>query len=212
MPPVAIIQGDGTNASVPLYGEKAARVTARHLTTPPFDLGGWHYHPGYVHNVVTEGTIKIEDGCGSVGAASYSAGQAFETSEGRVHRAINEGSVNAVEYNMFIGPPNRPITVNIPNNEHRCGPPSAVQECGNGGWTTFNHPAPFTSEAACVTYVNNRRRITLLVPEDPEAPNQTPSGACPVDPPSPKPGATWLPTLDCLGWVPPDHPLARRPQ
>ena len=40
----------------------------------------WHYHPGYVYNVVRLGTITVEDGCGSV--QSYRAGQAFETSEG----------------------------------------------------------------------------------------------------------------------------------
>ena len=96
-----------------------------------------------------------------------SAGEAFETSEGRVHRAYNLGTVDAIEYNMFVGPPGRPIGVNIPNNEHRCGPPSRVTECRDGGWSTFNHPAPFANQGACIAYVNNRKRITLLVPEDP---------------------------------------------
>ena len=58
MPPVATILGDGTNASVPLFDGEPARVTARHLVTPAFDVGGWHYHPGYVHNVVIQGTIR----------------------------------------------------------------------------------------------------------------------------------------------------------
>ena len=96
-----------------------------------------------------------------------SKGQAFETSEGRVHRAYNLGAENAMEYNMFVGPPDRPITVNIPNNEQRCGPPSTVAECHNGGWATFNHPAPFVNQGECVAYVNHRKRITVLVPEDP---------------------------------------------
>jgi hypothetical protein len=143
-----------------------AMVTARVLRTPVGETtGGWHYHPGYVYNVVTEGTITIEDGCGDI--KQYSAGQAFETSEGRVHRAYNLGTVDAVEYNMFVGPPGRPIGVNIPNNEHRCGPPSTVEECKDGGWALFNHPEPFVTQGACVAYVNNRQRITLLVPEDP---------------------------------------------
>jgi hypothetical protein len=143
-----------------------AMVTARVLRTPVGETtGGWHYHPGYVYNVVTEGTITIEDGCGEI--KQYSAGQAFETSEGRVHRAYNLGTVDAVEYNMFVGPPGRPIGVNIPNNEHRCGPPSTVEECKDGGWALFNHPEPFVTQGACVAYVNNRQRITLLVPEDP---------------------------------------------
>jgi hypothetical protein len=36
--------------------------------------------------------------------STYTAGQAFETSEGRVHRAYNLGAVDAIEYNMFVGP------------------------------------------------------------------------------------------------------------
>jgi quercetin dioxygenase-like cupin family protein len=143
-----------------------ALVTARVLNTPVGEItGGWHYHPGYVYNVVTQGTITIEDGCGAI--RQYSAGEAFETSEGRVHRAYNLGSEDAIEYNMFVGPPGRPIGVNIPNNEHRCGPPSAVAECRDGGWRSFNHPSPFAEQGACIAYVNNRKRITLLVPEDP---------------------------------------------
>lgn len=144
----------------------AAQVTARVLRTPAGEVtGAWHYHPGYVYNVVTQGTITIEDGCGAT--KQYSAGEAFETSEGRVHRAYNLGAEDAVEYNMFVGPPARPLGVNIPDNEHRCGPPSTVDECRNGGWGTFTHPGPFANQGACVAYVNQRRRITLLVPEDP---------------------------------------------
>ena len=143
-----------------------AHLTARVLKTPVGETtGGWHYHPGNVYNVVTQGTITIEDGCGQIN--QYSAGQAFETSEGRVHRAYNLGTVDAIEYNMFVGPPGRPIGVNIPNNEHRCGPPSSVDECKAGGWATFNHPYTFVNQGACVAYVNNRPRITVLVPEDP---------------------------------------------
>ncbi len=142
-----------------------AQLTARVLKTPVGETtGGWHYHPGYVYNVVTQGTITIEDGCGDV--REYSKGDAFETSEGRVHRAYNLGSEDAIEYNMFVGPPNRPIGVNIPNNE-RCGLPSTVEECMHSGWTTFTHPALFANQGACMAYVNHRERVTLLVPEDP---------------------------------------------
>ncbi len=143
-----------------------AQLTARVLKTPVGETtGGWHYHPGYVYNVVTQGRITIEDGCGDV--REYSKGDAFETSEGRVHRAYNLGSEDAIEYNMFVGPPNRPIGVSIPNNERRCGPPSRVEECRNDGWVTFNHPSQFANQGQCVGYVNHRKRITLLVPEDP---------------------------------------------
>ena len=162
---IVMFRFDATSDHIGLQGGPAL-VTARILNTPVGEItGGWHYHPGYVYNVVTQGTITIEDGCGEI--RQFSAGEAFETSEGRVHRAYNLGTVDAIEYNMFVGPPGRPIGVNIPNNEHRCGPPSRVTECRDGGWSTFNHPAPFANQGACISYVNNRKRITLLVPEDP---------------------------------------------
>ena len=156
---------DGSSEYIGLRGGPA-QLTARGLRTPVGETTGlWHYHPGYVYNVVTQGRITIEDGCGQV--REYSKGQAFETSEGRVHRAYNLGSEDAIEYNMFVGPPGRPIGINIPNNEHRCGPPSTIGECTNDGWVAFNHPARFANQGECVAYVNHRKRITLLVPEDP---------------------------------------------
>jgi hypothetical protein len=155
----------GTSNYIGLW-KGPATLTARTLKTPVGETTGpWHYHPGYVYNVVRQGTITVEDGCGSVQA--YSAGQAFETSEGRVHRAYNLGDVDAIESNMFVGPPGRPITVFIPGNERRCGPPSTVDECTGDGWTSFNFPSPFANQGQCIAYVNHRARVTLLVPEDP---------------------------------------------
>lgn len=162
---VVMFRQDAFSEHIGLRGGPA-QLTARILRTPVGEVtGGWHYHPGYVYNVVTQGTITIEDGCGPV--RQYSRGEAFETSEGRVHRAYNLGSEDAVEHNMFVGPPGRPIGVNIPGNEQRCGPPSTVDECAHNGWLTFNHPVPFANQGACIAYVNQRKRITLLVPEDP---------------------------------------------
>jgi quercetin dioxygenase-like cupin family protein len=158
---------DGTSDFIGLAGGPA-RLIARKLTTHVGETtGAWHYHPGYVYNVVAEGTITVEDGCGDV--KQYSAGQAFETSDGRVHRAYNLGPVDAVEYNMFInlGANNVTITKFIPNNEQRCGPPSTVDECKNAGWEKFDWPSAFASQGECVAYVNNRPTITLLVPADP---------------------------------------------
>ena len=44
-----------------------AQLTARVLRTPVGETtGAWHYHPGNVYNVVTQGRITIEDGCGQV--------------------------------------------------------------------------------------------------------------------------------------------------
>jgi quercetin dioxygenase-like cupin family protein len=162
---IVTFRQDGLSEYIGLRGGPA-QVTARTLTTPVGETtGAWHYHPGNVYNVVTQGTITIEDGCGQV--RQYSRGEAFETSEGRVHRAYNLGSEDAKEYNMFVGPVGRPIGVNIPNNEQRCGPPSTVEECHDGGWAAFSHPAPFENQGECVSYVRHRKTITVLVPEDP---------------------------------------------
>jgi len=162
---IVVFRQDAFSEYIGLQGGPA-QLTARVLRTPVGETtGAWHYHPGYVYNVVTQGTITIEDGCGEV--RQYSKGEAFETSEGRVHRAYNLGSEDAMEHNMFVNPPDRPITVFIPNNEQRCGPPSTVDECRHHGWEQFNHPYPFANQGACIAYVNNRKRTTVLVPEDP---------------------------------------------
>jgi quercetin dioxygenase-like cupin family protein len=160
----ADILATGTNSDAPLVSGPAT-VTFRKLTTTPGDIGAWHYHPGYVHNVVRSGAIKIEDGCGAT--STYTAGQAFETSEGRVHRAINEGTVDAVEYNVFIREEGKPLTRFIPDNQRRCGPPSKVEECTNAGWTMFDFPTTFANQGDCVKYVLQRPRVSLLVPQDP---------------------------------------------
>ena len=155
----------GTSSHIGLWNGPAT-LTARTLKTPVGETtGAWHYHPGYVYNVVRQGTITVEDGCGSV--QSYSAGQAFETSEGRVHRAYNLGGVDAIESNMFVGPPGRPITIFIPDNVQRCGPQSKVDECKGDAWATFNHPTTFANQGECIAYVNHRPRIAVLVPADP---------------------------------------------
>jgi quercetin dioxygenase-like cupin family protein len=155
----------GTSDHIGLWNGPST-LTARTLKTPVGETTGpWHYHPGYVYNVVRQGTITVEDGCGAV--ETYSAGQAFETSQGRVHRAYNLGGEDAIESNMFVGPPGRPITVKIPDNERRCGPPSTADECKGDGWANFNFPGTFANQGQCVDFVRNRPRITLLVPEDP---------------------------------------------
>ncbi|MDI1241303.1 MAG: hypothetical protein PSX80_05220 [bacterium] len=159
-----VILGAGTNASAPLV-QGPASVTFRNLTTTSGDVGTWHYHPGYVHNVVTAGTVEIEDGCGDT--STFTAGQAFETSEGRVHRAKNEGAIDAVEYNVFIRDEGKPLTRQIPGNVRRCGPASNVDECKNDGWMEFDFPHSFENQGACIAFVNQRPRVTLLEPLDP---------------------------------------------
>lgn len=160
-----LIRKDGHSDYIGLAGGPANLVYRKLVTPAGETTGGWHYHPGYVYNVVESGTVTVEDGCGEI--RSYSAGEAFETSEGRVHRAYNLGSADAVENNMFILQPGRPISVSIPGNVRLCGPVGNVSECMSGGWKKFNHPFAFDSQGACIAYVNSRPVRTILVPEDP---------------------------------------------
>jgi hypothetical protein len=63
----------GTSDHIGLWNGPST-LTARTLKTPVGETTGpWHYHPGYVYNVVRQGTITVEDGCGNV--QSYSAGR-----------------------------------------------------------------------------------------------------------------------------------------
>ena len=127
-------------------------VTFRTIALAPGEVSGWHYHPGPVFNVVTRGTVNIEDGCGGEGV--FTVGQAFENIGGRVHRAKNLGTEESFEYNTFIVPQGSPLTVNIPNNERRCGPPKKVDHCKNGGWVSFTHPRSFSNQGDCIQYIN----------------------------------------------------------
>ena len=144
------ILGVGTNLHSQIVNGPAT-MTARRLTIPAGEVGGWHYHPGLITAVVTRGTVTVEDGCG--GTETFTAGQAFEKNDGRVHRAVNPGTEEEEEYNMFIVPQGNPITVNIPNNQRLCGPALVVDECKDNGWMRFNHPHAFNNQGECVSFV-----------------------------------------------------------
>jgi hypothetical protein len=150
-----------------------ATVTDRTLTIKPGEVLAWHYHPGYAFNVVTHGTLTVEDGCGGEEALQSTdnpinpANPSFEETDGREHIAKNLGTEDVVVYNTFIVPQGRPTTVNIPGNVQQCGPPSDVNECKDDGWVKFTWPRTFTDQGDCVQYVRHRPRLVLPVPEDP---------------------------------------------
>jgi quercetin dioxygenase-like cupin family protein len=155
----------GTISHSNLY-DSSATVTVRQLTLNPMDVLPWHYHPGYVFNVIKSGTLTVEDGCG--GEHTLTAGQAFEELDGRVHRGKNLSTTDdVVVYNTFIMPDGKPTTRNIPNNERRCGPPTDVNECKDNGWMNFDHPHSFANQGECVEFVRTRPRIVIPLPEDP---------------------------------------------
>lgn len=126
-----------------------ADVTFRQFLSAPGEVSPWHFHPGAVHNIVTAGSITIEDGCG--GEQTYTAGQGWEQLDGRVHRWKNNGTVQESEYNTFIVPEGSPITDTL-TSQH-CGPPTVVTECQRGGWENFDFPHQFPDQAACANYL-----------------------------------------------------------
>jgi quercetin dioxygenase-like cupin family protein len=129
-----------------------ATVTVRQTFIEIGDVLAWHYHPGRAYNVIKRGTLTVEDGCGE--QEVLTPGQAFEEVDGRVHRAKNLGTEQVEVYNTFIVPQGNPTTVNIQNNERRCGPPRSVNDCQHGGWVTFTHPRSFSNQGDCIQHIN----------------------------------------------------------
>ena len=127
-----------------------ATVTVRQLLIAPGEVLAWHYHPGRAYNVIKRGVLTVEDGCGE--QEVLTPGQAFEEVDGRVHRAKNLGAEELEIYNTFIVPQGNPTTVNIANNERRCGPPRNINECQNG-WINFTQPRSFSNQGDCIQYI-----------------------------------------------------------
>jgi quercetin dioxygenase-like cupin family protein len=157
-----LILAVGTIPESEFFGGPAT-VTVRTLTIQPGEVLPWHYHPGYAFNVVRSGVLTVEDGC-SQQDETLTAGQAFEEVEGHVHRAKNLGTEPVVVYNTFVMPQGNPTTVNIPNNERKCGPPSNADECKFNGWINFTHPTTFNDQGECIQFVNHRPRAVVPIP------------------------------------------------
>ena len=147
-----------------------ATLTARRLIIPVNDPpSAWHYHPGFILSTVGDvqapientGSVTIEDGCGT--SETFGPGQSFHQLDGRVHRAVNYSNGTVEEHNMFVNPQGSPLTVTL--SERRCGPPRSADECMNDGWAMFDFPATFGNQGACVKYVTQRRKVSVLIPE-----------------------------------------------
>ena len=143
----------------------SATVSTRALTLKPGEKLPWHYHPGFAFNVVKSGTLTVEDGCG--GEKTLTPGQGFEEMDGRVHRGKNLSGAEVVVYDTFIIPEGKPLTVQIPGGESRCGPPLDVPECRNDGWRKFTHPQSFTNQGQCESFVRRLRETRFQFQKSP---------------------------------------------
>lgn len=81
-------------------------VVVRVLTIAPAGDSGWHFHPGPVYVLVTQGTVtnyNADDP--TCTGTTISAGQAFVEPPGNVHIVRNEGTVTAVLVATFLDVP-----------------------------------------------------------------------------------------------------------
>jgi len=158
----------------------SAIVVHRTLTTHANENnGGWHYHPGYVYNVVKSGTIAVQDGCDAE-ARLYGAGEAFEPPKAastapsfpmspertRAKKTPSRRTCSSCPRLSQHGG-QADLGRNVPDTMGHCGPPSAVDHCRKGGWQKFDFPQKFAGENACAAWVAARPRITLMLPIDP---------------------------------------------
>ena len=127
-----------------------ATVTMRTLEFAPSEISAWHYHTGLgALNVVTQGTLIIEDGCG--GETIYGPGEAFLEAPNRVHRGRNADDVDEVIVaQTFVVPAGDGLAV---ITGQLCGAPATVDQCRQSGWQTFNHPRAFGSQGDCEQFV-----------------------------------------------------------
>ena len=75
---------------------------------PPGSAEGRHSHPAEVYAFVQEGTISLEnEGNPTV---TLKAGEVFHLLPGKVHQAINNGTVTAKLAAVFIAEKGKPLT------------------------------------------------------------------------------------------------------
>ena len=73
------------------------------VTVPPgFDFG-WHHHNSFVVVSVTQGSLTLIDT--ACERQQVAAGEGFLEEAGVVHRALNEGSADAVIVGTYLGVP-----------------------------------------------------------------------------------------------------------
>jgi quercetin dioxygenase-like cupin family protein len=78
---------------------------------PPGAAEGRHTHPAEVYVFVQEGTISLENE--GAPTASLKAGDIFYIAPGKIHQAINNGSVTAKLAAVFVAEKGKPLTTQI---------------------------------------------------------------------------------------------------
>ena len=78
---------------------------------PPGSAEGRHTHPAEVYAFVTEGVISLEyEGNPTV---TLKAGEVFTLAPGKIHQAINNGSVTAKLAAVFVAEKGKPLSTPV---------------------------------------------------------------------------------------------------
>jgi quercetin dioxygenase-like cupin family protein len=78
---------------------------------PPGSAEGKHTHPAEVFAFVLEGTITLENEGNPT--TTLKAGDSFHVLPGKVHQAINNGSVTAKLAAVFVAEKGKPLTTQV---------------------------------------------------------------------------------------------------
>jgi quercetin dioxygenase-like cupin family protein len=78
---------------------------------PPGSAEGRHTHPAEVYVFVQEGTITLENE--GVPTVTLKAGDIFYIAPGKIHQAINNGSVTAKLAAVFVAEKGKPLTTQM---------------------------------------------------------------------------------------------------
>lgn len=78
---------------------------------PPGGAEGKHTHPAEVFAFVLEGTISLENEGNPT--TTLKAGDVFHVLPGKVHQAINNGSVTAKLAAVFVAEKGKPLTTQV---------------------------------------------------------------------------------------------------
>ena len=78
---------------------------------PPGSAEGKHTHPAEVFAFVLEGTITLENEGNPT--TTLKAGDTFHVLPGKVHQAINSGSVTAKLAAVFVAEKGKPLTTQV---------------------------------------------------------------------------------------------------
>ncbi len=78
---------------------------------PPGSAEGKHTHPAEVYAFVQEGTVLLE--LEGNPTATLKAGDVFHIPQGKVHQAINNGSVTAKLNAVFVAEKGKPLTTPV---------------------------------------------------------------------------------------------------